>query len=140
MDVVDGATDAVVDVAPAGNNPYGLAVNAISNLIFAANLGDDSVSIIDGTTDVVTQTLSVGTGPQGVGFNPATLTAYVANRGSGTVSVIAAFDGSPAESNCHGKSVSALARRYGGLNAAAAAFGFPSVQALQNAVTAYCGR
>jgi FG-GAP repeat len=37
-----------------------------------------------------------------------------------------------------GKSVSALAQQYGGLNAAAAALGYSSVQVLQNAIAVYC--
>src|SRR5262249_31096295 len=44
------------------------------------------------------------------------------------------FAGTPGKPNCFGKSVSALVRQYGGLNAAAAALGFPSVRALQNAI------
>jgi hypothetical protein len=44
-----------------------------------------------------------------------------------------AFAGTPGKANCYGKSVSALAGQYGGLNAAAAALGFPSLPALQNA-------
>ena len=48
------------------------------------------------------------------------------------------FAGTPGTPNCHGQSVSALARQYGGLNAAAAALGFSSVQVLQNAITGYC--
>jgi hypothetical protein len=49
------------------------------------------------------------------------------------------FAGTPGKANCHGQSVSALAKQYGGLNAAAAALGFPSVQALQDAIMAFCG-
>ena len=49
-----------------------------------------------------------------------------------------AFAGTPGKANCHGKSVSALARQFGGLNNAAAALGFPSVQALQDAIMAFC--
>jgi hypothetical protein len=49
------------------------------------------------------------------------------------------FAGTPGKANCHGQSVSALARQYGGLNGAAAALGFPSVSALQNAILAFCG-
>src|SRR5512147_1052632 len=40
--------------------------------------------------------------------------------------------------NCFGPGVSAVAKKYGGLNAAAADLGFPSVQELQNAIWAYC--
>jgi len=51
------------------------------------------------------------------------------------------FDGTPGKADCHGKSVSALAKQFGigGLTAAAAGLGFPSVQALQDAIQAYCG-
>jgi hypothetical protein len=49
------------------------------------------------------------------------------------------FAGIPGNANCHGKSVSALAQQFGGLNSAAAAFGFPSVAALQDAIEGYCG-
>jgi uncharacterized repeat protein (TIGR03803 family) len=48
------------------------------------------------------------------------------------------FAGTPGTPNCHGQSVSALARQYGGLNAAAAALGFSSVQVMQNAITGFC--
>jgi YVTN family beta-propeller protein len=48
------------------------------------------------------------------------------------------FAGTPGRPNCFGKSVSALARQYGGLPAAAAALGFSSVQALQEAIRAFC--
>jgi hypothetical protein len=49
------------------------------------------------------------------------------------------FAGSPGVANCDGQSVSALARQYGGLNRAAAALGFSSVSALQEAIMAFCG-
>jgi hypothetical protein len=48
------------------------------------------------------------------------------------------FAGTPGKANCHGKSISALARRYGGLNGAAAALDFSSVGALQDAIIVYC--
>jgi hypothetical protein len=43
------------------------------------------------------------------------------------------FAGTPGKPNCHGQSVSALARQAGGLYNAAAV-GYPSVDALQNAI------
>src|SRR5437588_11036014 len=48
------------------------------------------------------------------------------------------FAGTPGKANCPGQSVSALVQQYGGLNNAAGAQGFPSVQALQNATMEYC--
>jgi len=46
--------------------------------------------------------------------------------------------GTPGHSNCHGQSVSALARQYGGLNGAAAALDYTDVSALQNAIMTFC--
>jgi hypothetical protein len=48
------------------------------------------------------------------------------------------FAGTPGKPNCHGQSVSALARQFGGLNGAAAVLGFSSVQELQDAIAAFC--
>jgi hypothetical protein len=48
------------------------------------------------------------------------------------------FAGTPGKANCHGQSVSALARQYGGLNNAATTLEYSSVSTLQEAVTAYC--
>ena len=48
------------------------------------------------------------------------------------------FAGTPGKPNCHGQSVSALARQFGGLNNAAAALGYASVQALQKAIMEFC--
>ena len=48
------------------------------------------------------------------------------------------FAGTPGKPNCFGQSVAALARQYGGLNAAAEALGYPSVRALQKAILEFC--
>ena len=63
------------------------------------------------------------------------LDAFVAK-----IATIAApgFAGTPGKPNCHGQSVSALAQQFGGLDAAATALGFPSVQALQDAIREFC--
>ena len=52
----------------------------------------------------------------------------------------AGLAGTPGRPNCFGQSVSALARQHGGLANAAAALGFDSVQALQQAIRKFCGR
>jgi hypothetical protein len=46
--------------------------------------------------------------------------------------------GTPGLANCQGKSVSALARQFGGLHAAASALRFPSVKALRQSFRAFC--
>ena len=48
------------------------------------------------------------------------------------------FAGTPGFTNCHGQSVAALAQQFGGLNAAAEALGFSSVQALQDGIRTFC--
>jgi hypothetical protein len=48
------------------------------------------------------------------------------------------FAGTPGQANCQGQSVSALAKQYGGLNAAAAALGYSDVNALQQAILTFC--
>jgi len=49
------------------------------------------------------------------------------------------FAGTPGTPNCHGQSVSELAQRFGGMDNAASALGFSSVQDLQDAIRAFCG-
>jgi hypothetical protein len=49
-----------------------------------------------------------------------------------------AFAGIPGHANCLGQSVAALARQFGGLAAAASAFGFDGVQALRDSIQTFC--
>jgi hypothetical protein len=46
--------------------------------------------------------------------------------------------GTPGHANCHGKSTSAVAKQFGGVDAAAAILGFASVNALQDAWKTFC--
>ena len=85
--------------------------------------------IADAKGNLLGTTLQGGTSGYGTVFEIS---------GSGFV-VPGTFAGTPGKSNCHGQSVSALARQYGGLNAAAAALGYADVSALQNAIIAFCG-
>lgn len=55
-----------------------------------------------------------------------------------SVTGTAPFAGTPGKPNCIGKSVSTLARQYVGLDAAAAALDYPTMQALHEAITAFC--
>ena len=84
--------------------------------------GDGNTAIVGGPGD----------NPQSNLFGPSSV-------GAAWVFAKPAFAGMPREANCHGQSVSALARQYGGLNSAAAALGYADVSALQNAIMAFCG-
>src|SRR5262249_40354471 len=46
--------------------------------------------------------------------------------------------GTPGQSNCHGQSISAVARQFGDVPAAASALGFSSVKDLQGALKTFC--
>jgi hypothetical protein len=46
--------------------------------------------------------------------------------------------GTPEQANCHGKTISALAHQFGGIDSAAASLGFSNVQALQDGFTLFC--
>ena len=46
--------------------------------------------------------------------------------------------GIPGDPNCHGESVSALAKQFGGVHAAASILGFSSVEALQDSFKEFC--
>lgn len=58
--------------------------------------------------------------------------------GDGEVVIYLVFAGTPGEQNCHGEVVSNLAKRYGGLDAAATALGYPDVPVLQDAILEFC--
>ena len=46
--------------------------------------------------------------------------------------------GTPGDPNCHGQSVSAVARQFGGVAAAVSGLGFSSVKELQNTLKTFC--
>jgi hypothetical protein len=46
--------------------------------------------------------------------------------------------GTPGQANCHGESISALAKQFGGIDAAASVLGFSSVKVLQDSFGAFC--
>ena len=71
-----------------GNGPDGIEINTLSNKVYTANSGSDTVSVIDTNTDTVIKTISVGVNPVDVGVDSANNRIYVSNKNEGTVSVI----------------------------------------------------
>ena len=122
VSVIDTATNTVTATIPVGAGPIGVAVSPDGGRVYVTNDFDNTVSVIDTTTNTLIATIPVGSDPLafGIFIQPAPR-----------------FAGTPGKANCHGQSVSALALQYGGLNNAAAALGYPSVSALQNAISAY---
>jgi len=48
--------------------------------------------------------------------------------------------GTPGRANCHGKTVSAVAHGFGGIDASASTLGYSSVDALQDGIRVFCGQ
>ena len=76
-----------------GSQPFAVAVNPVTNKIYVANRGQNTVTVIDGATNT-TRTVIVGIQPVALAVNPVTNKVYVANSGSnflpgsGSVTVI----------------------------------------------------
>jgi YVTN family beta-propeller protein len=128
VSVIDTATETVTATIAVGTSttpsgPSGVAFSTDGSKIYVANTDSNSVSVIDTATNAVTTI----TNPS---FNlPVAFGVFIQPR----------FAGTPRQSNCFGVSVAALAQQYRGLNASAAALGYPSVPALQQAIMTYCG-
>jgi hypothetical protein len=89
-----------------------------------SNEGGNDVPMIATSTNCVTGSpIPVGTSPMAFGL-------FIQPK--------AIFAGTPGSPNCHGKSVSALAKKYKGIAAAAHALGASSVSALQEGIRAFC--
>jgi YVTN family beta-propeller protein len=126
VSVIDAATNTVSATIPVADTPFGVAVTPDGSKVYVANLNRKIVSVIDTATNTVIATIPVGIEPVafGVFIQPPPRRPM--------------FAGTPGSNNCHGTSVSALATKFGGLDAAAAALGFSTVQGLQDAIRAFC--
>jgi YVTN family beta-propeller protein len=100
-----------------------VAVTPDARNVYVSNGHSNDVSVIATATNTVTRTI----------YDPS----FNFPAGGG-VFIQPRFAGTPRSSNCHGQSVAALARTFGGLGRAAAALGYPSVQGLQTEIRAYC--
>ncbi|MBU2081873.1 YncE family protein, partial [Patescibacteria group bacterium] len=70
------------------SSPESVIKDSSRNLIYVANLGNDTVTVIDGKTKKPFKTIPVGAGPLGIDFNPKTGKLYTANRVGNSVTVI----------------------------------------------------
>jgi YVTN family beta-propeller protein len=129
ISVIDTATNTVSATITVGLGPFGVAVNPDGSKVYVTNSDANTVSVIDTATNTVSATIPVGFGPLafGVFIQPPPRAGRPPQ-----------FAGVPGSENCLGTSVSALATKFGGLDAAAAALGFSTVQGLQDAIRAFC--
>lgn len=86
--VMDGATNARIAAIPVGSQPQHLAVNAVTNRIYVANVADHSVSVIDGATHTVLATVPVAHEPQQVRVNATANRIYVLSTLDQAVTVL----------------------------------------------------
>ena len=64
LTIIDGASNAVVDVIPVGDNPTIVAVNDLTNRIYLGNRDQRTVSVIDGSNLTVVATVPVSLQPR----------------------------------------------------------------------------
>jgi uncharacterized repeat protein (TIGR01451 family) len=88
----DTGCSPTVSSTDVGNHPVGIGVDpspGSGGVVFATNLGDDSVSVVDGASNAILQpAIGVGHDPFGIGVDPVTSSVYVSNTTSDTVSVL----------------------------------------------------
>ena len=61
-----------------GTNPKNIAVNPVTNTIYVANRGSDTVTVINGLTNA-TSTVTLGGTPVAIAVNPETNNIHVSN-------------------------------------------------------------
>jgi YVTN family beta-propeller protein len=99
--VVDGSTNMAITTIPVGNEPCGVGVDPIFDMVYVANQGDNSVSVVDGSTNGVVATvpnITTGSaqcppctlyGPLGLAHDTTTGNIYTSNSCCSQVTVLA---------------------------------------------------
>ncbi|MDC8451629.1 MAG: YncE family protein [Thaumarchaeota archaeon] len=96
LSVMDGNNNTKIAQLQIGWNPFGIAVDSNTNLIYVLNKHypvnskreNSTVSVIDGSKNTKIADIQVGINPAGIAVNPNTHRIYVSNYGGQTVSVI----------------------------------------------------
>jgi YVTN family beta-propeller protein len=123
--VVNATTNAVIAAIPVGNGRlFGASVTPDGGNVYVANYGANTVAVINAASNRLMRTIPVGTQPAAFGnfIQPGRK-----------------FAGKPGQASCFTVSVAALVQQFGGINGGAAALGFSTVPALQQAIMQYCG-
>jgi YVTN family beta-propeller protein len=113
--VIDGSTDTAVTSVAVGAGPVALAVNPVTNIIYAANQTAGTVSVINVTvnkgvpTATVVATVPVGKTPSAIAVNPVTNAIYVANQTGNSVTVINGATNTPSATVAVGSTPAAIA-------------------------------
>jgi YVTN family beta-propeller protein len=86
--VLDGATTAILDSAPVGSLPWGVAVNSGTGKLYVANFGSNDVHVFSATTLARLKVIPVGPHPTLVKINPVTGRVLVAIYGDNSMVII----------------------------------------------------
>jgi YVTN family beta-propeller protein len=73
---------------PVGNNPYAVAPDYGTGMVYVANYGSNNVSVLNPITRTERPPIRVGGSPEGLAYDPAKGEVFVANYGTSSVSVI----------------------------------------------------
>jgi YVTN family beta-propeller protein len=79
-----------VTTIPVGSNPWGVAVDLLTNMVYVTNAGSGTVTVVNGSTFTTITTISLGTGitPAGIAIDAASATAYVAGANTNAITAI----------------------------------------------------
>ncbi len=88
IQVISPTHDVIASIQ-VGCRPVAIAYNTLNNLVYVANLVDNTVSVIDAESNslIAASPLPTGNGPIGLGVNPANGEVYVCNSASNSVSI-----------------------------------------------------
>jgi YVTN family beta-propeller protein len=78
----------VVATLVVGDHPQAVAVDALHNRIYVANVHGDSITAINGETNKVIGTYSAGKNPYAFAIDPTAERVYAANFGQPAVTVV----------------------------------------------------
>ena len=87
IDPKPGSARVLREIRNLGIETYGVAVDVRTNLLYATNRGDKSVSVIN-LVDFTETRLQVGRNPEGLGVDSDRGVVYVGNYGDGSLSLI----------------------------------------------------
>ena len=88
VNVIDTATNTVVDTITVGAGPLGVSISPDGDFVYISNFLDETLSVIKTETNQVVATVNIGNMPRGIAVSPNGDLIYVANTGDNNVSVI----------------------------------------------------
>jgi YVTN family beta-propeller protein len=105
--VIDGSTNAVLKYVDVDFDPFIVAVNQRTDLVYVTHAGTDKITVIDGSTDTVRTTFTIGSEARAIAFDPNGKFLYVAARSTNSLAVVnartnAVVENVPVGSRPHG--------------------------------------